>query len=136
MNTAPNGSVIRRDAPRPDLLAFEIRDKITKTDTEWMASVTDEVMKAYGQFDMLIIMSNYEGSDVDARFDGYSASVKARSITHIRRYVVVGAPAFARAMISLSGWVTPVETKTFELAEESEAWTWLAQNSVGRYIKT
>ncbi|BCM86949.1 hypothetical protein mvi_54100 [Methylobacterium indicum] len=37
MTTAPDGSIIQRDAPRPDLLAFEIRDRITKPDIEWMS---------------------------------------------------------------------------------------------------
>ena len=62
-----------------------------------------------------------------ARFDGYAASVKARSVAHIRRYVVVGAPTFAKAMINLSGLVLPVETKTFDLTQEAEAWAWLEQ---------
>ena len=64
MKAAPDGSVIRRDAPRPDLLAFEIKDKITKSDIEWMSSITDEAMKTHDKIDMLIIMSNYEGSDL------------------------------------------------------------------------
>ena len=37
MNAAPDGSVIQREAPRPDLVAFEIKDKITKPDIEWMS---------------------------------------------------------------------------------------------------
>jgi len=126
MNSAPDGSVIRRDSPRPDLLAFEIKDRITKADIEWMSAVTDEAMKSLDTIDMLIVMSNYEGSDLGATFDGYAASVKARSLAHIRRYVVVGAPAFAKAMIDLSGFVMPVETKTFDLADEGAAWAWLA----------
>jgi hypothetical protein len=32
---------------------------------------------------------------------------------------------FARAMIAVSGAVTPVETKTFDLADEKDAWAWL-----------
>lgn len=127
MEAAPDGSVIRRESPRPDLLAFEIKDKITKADIEWMSARTDEAMQSLDKIDMLIIMSNYEGSDLGATFDGYAASVKVRSVAHIRRYVVVGAPAFAKAMINLSGFVMPVETKTFDLAEEAAAWDWLAQ---------
>ncbi|TXN72049.1 STAS/SEC14 domain-containing protein [Methylobacterium sp. WL6] len=127
MNAAPDGSVIQREAPRPDLLAFEIKDKITKPDIEWMSSVTDAAMQAHGKIDMLIIMSNYEGSDLGATFDGYAASVKARSVAHIQRYVVVGAPTMAKAMINLSGMIMPVETKTFDLEDEPAAWAWLAQ---------
>lgn len=128
MRSAPDGSVIQRDSPRPDLLAFEIRDRITKADIEWMSEVTDTAMQSLDTIDMLIVMSNYEGSDLGATFDGYAASVKARSLAHIRRYVVVGAPAFAKAMIDLSGFVMPVETKTFDLADEAAAWAWLAKD--------
>jgi len=127
MNAAPDGSVIQRDAPRPDLVAFEIKDTITKADIEWMSAVTDRAMKTYDKIDMLLIMSNYEGSDFGAKFDGYANSVKARSVAHIRHYVVVGAPAFAEAMIKLSGLVLPVETKTFDLKDEASAWAYLAE---------
>ncbi len=127
MNAAPDGSVVQRDAPRPDLIAFEIKDKITKPDIEWMSSVTDKAMQAHGTIDMLLIMTHYEGSDLGATFDGYAASVKVRSVAHLRHYVVVGAPAFAEAMIKLSGLVMPVKTKTFDLPEEAQAWAYLAE---------
>lgn len=126
MSSAPDGSVIQREAPRPDLVAFEVKGKITKPDIEWMSSMTDQAMQAHGKIDMLIIMSNYDGSDLGATFDGYATSVKVRSVAHIRHYVVVGAPKFAEAMINLSGMVMPVETKTFDLADEAAAWAYLA----------
>ncbi|MHB2206405.1 SpoIIAA family protein [Methylobacterium sp. CM6257] len=127
MNAAPDGSVIQRDAPRPDLVAFEIKDRITKPDIEWMSSIADAAMKAHSKIDMLLIMSNYEGTDLGARFDGYANEVMARSVARIRAYVVVGAPMFARAMIKLSGTIMPVETKTFDLSEEAAAWAYLAE---------
>ncbi|XYD09100.1 STAS/SEC14 domain-containing protein [Methylobacterium sp. NMS12] len=125
MTNAPNGSVTRRETPRPDLLAFEITDKVTKPDIEWMSAITDEAMKAHDKIDMLIIMSNYEGTELAASFDSYANSVKARSVAHINRYVVVGAPTLAKAMINLSGMFLPVEAKTFDLADEAEAWAYL-----------
>lgn len=127
MSSAPNGSVIQRQSPRPDLLAFEIKDKVTKDDIEWMSAITDAAMKTHNKIDMLIIMSNYEGTELAASFDSYANSVKARSVAHINRYVVVGAPTLAKAMINLSGLVLPVETKTFDIEEEDAAWNYLAQ---------
>ncbi|MGX7707715.1 STAS/SEC14 domain-containing protein [Methylobacterium sp. Gmos1] len=127
MNASPDGSVVRRESPRPDLIAFEVKDRITKPDIEWMSAITDAAMKAHDKIDMLLVMSNYEGSDLGARFDGYATSVMARSVAHIRKYVVVGAPALARAMINLSGTVLPVDTKTFDLADEAAAWAYLAE---------
>lgn len=127
MSAAPDGSVIQRDAPRADLIAFEIKDRITKPDIEWMSSIADAAMNAHGTIDMLLIMSNYEGADLGAKFDGYASSVMARSVAHIRKYVVVGGPLFVRAMVNLSGSVMPVETKTFDLSEEAAAWAYLAE---------
>lgn len=126
---APEGSIARRDSPRPDLLAFEIRDKIPKADIEWMSGIVDRAFDAHKEVDMLIVMTNYGGSTLGAMFDGNAAAVQARSLRHIRRYAVVGAPGWAEAMIELSGKVSPVETKTFELAEEQDAWRWVDQRS-------
>lgn len=128
MSAAPDGSIARRTSPRADLLAFEVRARITKPDIEWMASIVDGAMKAHGEIDMLIIMPDFEGADLGATFDGYAVGVEARSVAHIRRYVVVGAPAFARVMVTLSGLVLPVETRTFDLADEEAAWAWLERN--------
>lgn len=127
MTNAPTGSVTQRQSPRPDLLAFEIKGKVTKEDIEWMSAITDEAMQRHDKIDMLIIMSNYEGTELSASFDTYANSVKARSVAHINRYVVVGAPMLAKAMINLSGLVLPVESKTFDLEEEAAAWNYLAQ---------
>lgn len=127
-SAAPDSSIARRETLRPDLLAFDVRDRITKPDIEWMSDIVDKAMQAQDEIDMLIIMSNYEGSDWGATLDGRAISVQARSVAHIRRYAVVGAPAFAKAMIAVSGALMPVETKTFELADERAAWSWLEES--------
>jgi hypothetical protein len=123
--TAPDRSIVRRDSPRADLLIFEIRDKITKPDIEWMAAQADAAFDRLGEVDMLIVMSNYDGADLGAIFDGDSLGVQARAARHVRRYAVVGAPAWAEAMINLMAPLTPVEEKTFSLADEAVARRWV-----------
>jgi hypothetical protein len=78
-NAAPDGSIVRRDSPRPDLLAFDVRGKISKPDIEWMASIAEAAMNAQDEIDMLIVMSNYEGPDVGAIFDRDKRSASVRS---------------------------------------------------------
>ncbi|MCJ2099475.1 STAS/SEC14 domain-containing protein [Methylobacterium sp. E-046] len=73
------------------------------------------------------LMSRVWTGGTGAKFDGYVNEVEVRSVAHIRKYVVVGAPTFARATIKLSGTVMPMETKTFDLAEEAAAWANLAE---------
>ena len=107
MVAAPDGSISRRGSPRPDLLVFEVKGRITRPDIDWMASITDSVMQAHREIDMLLIMSAFEGLDFGAAFDAYAAGVMARSIGHIRRYVVVGAPTFVDVMIKAPTSVQP-----------------------------
>lgn len=43
----------------------------------------------------------------------------------MRKYAVVGAPAWAAGMIDFFGPISPVDTKTFDLDEEQAAWAWV-----------
>ena len=122
---APDRSITRRDSSRADLLIFEIRAKITKQDMEWMAAQADAAFDRLGEVDMLLVMSNYDGAELGAIFDGDALGVQARAARHVRRYAVVGAPAWAGAMINLFSPLTPVEEKTFALADEEAARAWV-----------
>lgn len=123
--SAPDRSIVRRDSPRDDLLIFEIRAKITKPDIEWMAAQANTGFDRFDEIDMLIVMSNYDGADLGALFDGDALGVQARAARHVRRYAVVGAPAWAEAMINLFAPLTPVEEKTFALEDEAAARLWV-----------
>ena len=70
-------------------------------------------------------MDNYDSAELGAVFDGEAAGVMMWSLKHVRRYGVVGAPGWARAMIELFKWTTPVEEKTFALDERPEARRWI-----------
>ena len=123
---APWVPAVRRLANvRPTLLAFEIAGKISKSDIEHMARQVEESFDAFERIDMLLIMSDFEGMEADAVFDPKSLRAQFRSIRHVRKYGVVGAPAFARVLIELSDFISPVETKTFDLPEQAEAWAWI-----------
>jgi hypothetical protein len=122
----PASAITRRTSPRPTLLAFEIAGKIAKVDIEGMAKQIDDAFDAYDRIDILLIMSDFEGLDAGAVFDPEALGAQLRSVRHVHKYGVVGAPAWARAMIEFSDFLSPVHAKTFDLAEEVEAWTWMA----------
>jgi hypothetical protein len=129
-DAAPSASAIRRRvSPRPTLLAFEIVGKISKGDIEDMARQIDQAFDIHDRIDILLIMSDFEGMDAGAVFDREALGAQIRSVRHVRKYGVVGAPAWARAMIEFSDFLSPVEAKTFDLAEEPEAWTWIEAGS-------
>jgi hypothetical protein len=119
----------RRASPRPTLLVFDIVGKIAKADIEHMAEQIDDAFDQYDKIDMLLIMHPFDGMEAGAIFDGEALAVQTRSIRHVRKYAVVGAPAWARAMIAFSDLLSPVQAKTFDLAEETEAWAWIETGS-------
>jgi hypothetical protein len=121
-------AIRRRASPRPTLLVFEISAKIAKGDIEAMAKDVEAAFDAYDKIDMLLIMTDFEGMDADAAFDREALGAQARSIRHVRKYGVVGAPAWARAMIEVSDLLSPVDAKTFDLAEEAQAWAWIEES--------
>jgi len=124
--TVPSAPVIgRRATPRPTLLAFEIAGKITKADIEDMARQIEQAFDAYDRIDILLIMTAFEGLDAGAAFDREALGAQIRSVRHVHKYGVVGAPAWARAMIEFSDFLSPVDAKTFDLADEAEAWAWI-----------
>jgi hypothetical protein len=122
-------AINRRPSPRDTLLVFEISGKISKADIEGMASQVDAAFDALETIDLLLIITDFEGLDGGAVFDGPSMEVQARSSRHVRKYGVVGAPALARAMIEAFGHVSPVNARTFDLSEQAEAWAWVQSAS-------
>ena len=122
-------AIRRRPSPRDTLLVFEISGKITKDDIEDMAQQVDAAFDALKTIDLFLIMSDFEGLEVGAIFDAPSMETQARSIKHVRKYGVVGAPGFARAMIEAFGHVSPVNAKTFDLSDQAAAWAWIEHDS-------
>jgi hypothetical protein len=104
---------------------FDVDGKIAKPDIEKMAREVDAAFDAYERIDILLIMADFEGLDADAVFDREALRSQVRSIRHVRKYGVVGAPVWARAMIEFADFVSPVEAKTFDMAEETKAWAWI-----------
>lgn len=91
---------------------FEIRAKITREEMEWMACQVDAAFDAQEKIDLLLVMTSFEGAEPGAVFAGEAVGVMLRSLKHMRRYGVVGAPGRVRGMIELFKWTTPVEETT------------------------
>lgn len=55
-------------------------------------------------------------------FDRDVISSRFRALTHVDKYVVVGAPEKARYMLDILDELIPVDAHTFELSEIDKAW--------------
>ena len=111
---------------RPDLLAFRVTDRLTREGIEAMARQVLEAFEREDEIDLMIVLSDWESTDAGAILNRERAKAQARSVRHVRRYAVVGAPRWAEAMIGGFGTLLPLEARTFAPEDEADAWAWLA----------
>lgn len=107
---------------RDNLLAFRITGKVTKEDMHEMAEMSNTAFDRFETVDMLLIFDNFDGQELGALFDIESMKAQFRSIMNVGRYVVVGAPESARALIEGMGAILPLKAMTFDKADERLAW--------------
>ncbi|MEO0544092.1 MAG: STAS/SEC14 domain-containing protein [Pseudomonadota bacterium] len=118
-------SVIRLPSNRPDLMVFEIHDKLRRGDAQAVFGFLNDAYKQHGKIDLMVIIRDYEGFELGMLLDGATWKSKTNSITQIDQYAIVGGPPFLTATAQFVGSFLPVEIKTFELKELDEAWKWL-----------
>lgn len=119
---SPTGAIRIAASPRTDLLAFEIVDHLAEPDVEWMAEEVEAGFAREDVVDMLIVMRPWRGIDPAAAVDRDMLRSMSRSLRHVRRYAVAGAPAWAQALIALGRPLTPVTERTFDDEVEARRW--------------
>jgi hypothetical protein len=107
---------------RENLLAFRITGKVTKEDMHQMAEMANAAFDRFETVDMLLIFDNFDGEETGALFDLEGIKAQFRAIVNVGRYVVVGAPESARALIEGMGAILPLKAMTFDKGEEELAW--------------
>lgn len=107
------------------LVAYEIVGRLTKEDVERAFAALDRAGTGGGKVDLLAVVRDW---------DGFRLSVLGRdlfrgkldAVGKVRRYAIVGAPAWMGAMAQLAGPVVPISIRTFDAGAEAEARGWLA----------
>ena len=125
-------SVNRIATDRNDLYAFEITGEVSD---EAMESMARTMLAAFDEHDdkvdMLLVFRSFEGSETGATFDMDVIASRVKALAHVARYVVVGAPEPANAMIEGLAKLMPLEAHTFPLARLDEAWALLGARPAG-----
>lgn len=126
MIVVDNPPHIRRiDTDRADAWAFEITGHISAADVENMYGLLEAAYELHDQIDLLVRIHHYEGFDWSAAFRESTLVGKARALSRIRRYAVIGGPAWVQATMALVKPFMSVEMKHFDLEEETRAWAWI-----------
>lgn len=109
----------------PKSLAFEIRGKITKDQIEPCASKLRAAFDEHDQIDLLVRLNDFTGYDPEVFAEKSLRELKREALKHVRRYAVVGAKPWMRAVIKVVQPFVKTEVRAFDLEEEDDAWKWL-----------
>ena len=120
-STSYAGSMV---SDRPDFPIFTFRRDLTKPEIRKMADDVARALDQFDQIDILVIIRDYCSLEFGAVFDAKALATQLRSVAHVRRYAVVGAPSFAKAMLEAMAPVSPVDARTFDEGEEQQAFRW------------
>ncbi len=108
---------------RANLFSFRITGEVTHDDMTAMAEYVNDIFDDHDEVDLLMIFDRYDGAAAGAGLSWESIKSRFRSLMKVNRYVVVGAPDSAEALIEAMSTVIPVKAKTFD--EELAAWRYL-----------
>ena len=122
MTTFAHGPIQQINTDNPDVYAFKITGHIDDDASEAMAKFMNEVFDAKDQVNMLLDLTAFTGSDWDTMLDGDVIESRFRSLKHVKKYAVVGAPEKAATMISFMDKIIPVDARAFDADDSEKAW--------------
>ncbi|UWQ18834.1 STAS/SEC14 domain-containing protein [Jannaschia sp. M317] len=118
----PAPTIRRIPTVDPATFAFEIEGEVSAEEMETLAKQMNAAFDTYDQVNMLLVFAPYGGSELGAGLDWESIRSRFRSLSHVNKYAVVGAPEGAAMMIEAVGRMIPVEARTFDLPDIDAAW--------------
>ena len=113
------------DTGNPRLIAFEMEGVLTPDDVERVIAPLQAAFDSNQQIDVLGRITNYRGFDPSIFAQTSILSVKLTSLSHVRRYAIVGAPDWMKNFAGTIFSVLPVDMRLFGSDDEDEAWAWL-----------
>ncbi|BCH24261.1 STAS/SEC14 domain-containing protein [Mesorhizobium sp. L-8-3] len=128
--TEPLPAIRRIDTDRPDLCALEVVGHFTAADLENAYGLLEAAYEEHDKIDLLVRLSQYEGFDWGAAFDQSTIRGKTKALRRIRKYAVVGGPAWIRIVLGIFGPLTPVQTRHFDT--DAGAWEWIGGQPLDR----
>ncbi|MEW9918103.1 STAS/SEC14 domain-containing protein [Marimonas sp. MJW-29] len=121
-------SITQIATSRADLYAFRVTAEVSREDMTAMAEYMNRVFDKKDGVDMLLIFDRYDGAETGATLSWEGLKSRLRAVANVNRYVVVGAPESAEALIEAMGALIPVEAQTYD--EEFAAWRALDAEAV------
>lgn len=118
-------------ADTPSVYAFRIEGDATVEEMAAMGAVMNAAFDRKETVRMLVILHDFATSDASAGLALQSIKAQLRSLSHVEKYAVVGAPALAAAMVELFDRVIFIDARTFAEDEEDAAWRFVGSRPIG-----
>lgn len=109
----------------PTVVAHRFVGEVESDDLEAMANRVDRAFDRHDEVSLLLLFTEWEGAEVSGALDPDVVKTQMRSLAHVERYAVVGAPDVAETMIEFLDTFIPVDAETFGAHEESGAWNFV-----------
>ncbi|MFZ3583594.1 STAS/SEC14 domain-containing protein [Loktanella sp. DJP18] len=112
--------------------AFDVTGDLDATGMGEMGEMLNHAFDQHpGKVNVLLHFRHFETSDAGVGTTLSAMKAQLRSLTHVGRYAVVGAPQAAANMIAFFNHIIPVDARTFAADDEQAAWDFVnvAENS-------
>ena len=118
-------ALMRLKTERDDVYAFEIDGHVSREEVDEVYQTLEKAYAKHEKINLLVRIGRYDGFDLSALFSDVTYAGKLHAIRHMRRYAVVGGPAWMAHVIGFFNPLFRVQVRHFELDDEAEAWTWI-----------
>ncbi len=125
MSLFSHGAIVQVATDNPDVYAFRITGHIDDDSSEAMAEFMNDVFDRKDSVNMLLDLTAFTGSDWDSMLDGDVIESRFRSLKHVKKYAVIGAPDRAKTMINIMDKIIPVDAKAFDANAATQAWSFV-----------
>lgn len=130
METLAKRSVRQIRTTENTVYAFVISGQVDDDAAEAMATVMNEAFDRHDKVSMLLDLSAFTGSDWESFLERDVIRSRWRSLSHVERYAVIGAPDYAARMIATMDKLIPVDARAFHAGERDAAWQFVGAQAL------
>lgn len=114
-----------------NVFAYEVNGRIREKDMKAAIAAFSPYLERKDKVNVLGRLKNFSGFDLLGVLDDDLIKMKFKSSKKVGKYAIVGASSWMRNFLELVSPLVGAEIKTFDEADEAEAWDWVgAQQSL------
>jgi hypothetical protein len=108
-----------------NVFAYEVTGRLREKDIKSAIAAFKPFLEREGKVNVLGRLKNFSGFDLLAVLDDDLVKMKFKSSSKVERYAIVGAKPWMRNFLELVNPLVGADIKTFDEADEAEAWAWV-----------